>query len=100
MPVAPSIAASRTTSSILSALSTLMTSSIGRPISGAGVAGSIARTDADRFPASTTSARHNPPRPSKTSTSAPIPSRNTRTRCAASSSGTATLAAAASRSGT
>src|SRR6478735_11908807 len=96
----PSMTASRITSSSLSPFKTLSTSVMLTSSSGAGSSGCSVRTAADRFPASTISARHMPPRPSNTSTSSPTPNRSTRTRCSASSSGNSMRAAVASTPGT
>ena len=87
-PLTPSIVASRTTSSNLSAFSSAIASVMvdGR-FRRRGVAASPSRTMASDFVSASTVARCSRPRPSNTRTVSPIDRRSTRIRCCASSGG-------------
>ena len=94
----PIITASRTTSSILSPLSTACASVMATRGSGGGTARLQPRTHATSC-RPVRRASNSPPRPLKTRSASPAFSRSTRVRCSASSSGSGTTSPGACASG-
>src|SRR6476660_6516823 len=99
MADAPSMTASRTTSSILSPFKTACAIVIGTIASAGGSIRVINCTRVSRGSPTATRATNSCPRPSKTETVSPTPSRNTRRRCSASSFGKTTVSSPASSEG-